>query len=193
MRILVLYAHPDPDSFVAALHRAAVAALAAAGHEVDDCDLYAEGFDPVLSREERLRYLDVPDNRRTVESYVQRLERAEGLVLVHPVWNFGYPAILKGFLDRVFLPGVSFRLVDGLATPNLTNLKVLASVATYGSPRWRAFLMGDPPRKLANRVLRVLVAPDAKRRYLALHDMNRQTPERRRAFLARVEQELGRL
>jgi putative NADPH-quinone reductase len=193
MRILVLYAHPDPDSFVAALHRAAVAALAAAGHEVDDCDLYAEGFDPVLSREERLHYLDVPDNRRTVESYVQRLERAEGLVLVHPVWNFGYPAILKGFLDRVFLPGVSFRLVDGLATPNLTNLKVLASVATYGSPRWRAFLMGDPPRKLANRVLRVLVAPDAKRRYLALHDMNRQTPERRRAFLARVEQELGRL
>jgi NAD(P)H dehydrogenase (quinone) len=193
MRILVLYAHPDPDSFVAALHRTAVAALAAAGHEVDDCDLYAEGFDPVLSREERLHYLDVPDNRRTVESYVQRLERAEGLVLVHPVWNFGYPAILKGFLDRVFLPGVSFRLVDGLATPNLTNLKVLASVATYGSPRWRAFLMGDPPRKLANRVLRVLVAPDAKRRYLALHDMNRQTPERRRAFLARVEQELGRL
>jgi NAD(P)H dehydrogenase (quinone) len=193
MRILVLYAHPDPDSFVAALHRAAVAALAAAGHEVDDCDLYAEGFDPVLSREERLHYLDVPDNRKTVESYVQRLERAEGLVLVHPVWNFGYPAILKGFLDRVFLPGVSFRLVDGLATPNLTNLKVLASVATYGSPRWRAFLMGDPPRKLANRVLRVLVAPDAKRRYLALHDMNRQTPERRRAFLARVEQELGRL
>jgi putative NADPH-quinone reductase len=193
MRILVLYAHPNPESFVGALHRAAVAALTRAGHEVDDCDLYAEGFDPVLSREERLSYLDVPDNRKTVEDYVQRLERAEGLVLVHPVWNFGYPAILKGFLDRVFLPGVSFRLVDGLATPNLTHLKVLASVTTYGSPRWRAFLMGDPPRKLANRVLRVLVAPTAKRRYLALHDMNRQTPEGRRAFLAKVERELGRL
>lgn len=193
MRILVLYAHPNPDSFVAALHRTAVAALARAGHEVDDCDLYAEGFDPVLSREERLAYLDVPDNRKPVETYVQRLERAQGLVLVHPVWNFGYPAILKGFLDRVFLPGVSFRLVDGLATPNLTHVKVLASVATYGSPHWRAFLMGDPPRRLANRMLRVLAAPDARRHYLALYDMNRQTPAGREAFLERVDRALGAL
>jgi putative NADPH-quinone reductase len=193
MRIFVLYAHPDPDSFVAALHGTAIAALTRAGHEVDDCDLYAEGFDPVLSRAERQTYLDVPDNRRSVESYVRRLERAEGLVLVHPVWNFGYPAILKGFLDRVFLPGVSFRLVDGLATPNLTHLKVLATVTTYGSTRWRAFLMGDPPRKLATRMLRVLVAPRARRRYLALHDMNRQTDERRKAFLRKVDRTLGHL
>jgi putative NADPH-quinone reductase len=128
-----------------------------------------------------------------VDSYVRRVEQAEGLVLVHPVWNFGYPAILKGFLDRVFLPGVSFRLVDGLATPSLTQVKVLATVTTYGSTRWRAFLMGDPPRKLANRMLRVLVAPGAKSRYLALHDMNRQTLEARAAFLDKVERVLGRL
>jgi NAD(P)H dehydrogenase (quinone) len=193
MRILLLYAHPNPDSFAGALHRAAVTTLTRAGHLVDDCDLYAEGFDPVLSREERLGYLEIPDNRKLVERYVRRVEQAEGLVLVHPVWNFGYPAILKGFLDRVFLPGVSFRLVDGLAAPSLTQIKVLATVTTYGSTRWRAFLMGDPPRKLANRMLRVLVAPGAKSRYLALHDMNRQTPEGRAAFLNKVERVLGRL
>lgn len=193
MRILVLYAHPNPDSFVAALHRKAVAALLRAGHEVDDCDLYTEGFDPVLSREERVNYLDVPANRTTVDAYVRRLERAEGLVLVYPVWNFGFPAILKGFLDRVFLPGVSFRLVDGLATPNLTHLKVLVAVTTYGAPRWRAFVLGDPPRKLVLRMLRVLVAPGAKRHYLALHDMNRQTLEGREAFLRRVDRVLGSL
>jgi putative NADPH-quinone reductase len=193
MRILVLYAHPNPESFSAALHRRVVDALARAGHEVDDCDLYAEGFDPVLSFEERLTYLDVPQNRRPVEPYVRRLEKAEGLVLVYPVWNFGFPAILKGFFDRVFLPGVSFRLVDGLATPNLTHLKVLVAVTTYGAPRWRAFLLGDPPRKLVLRMLRVLVAPGARRRYLALHDMNRQTEARRAAFLKRVEQAMGSL
>jgi putative NADPH-quinone reductase len=193
MRILLLYAHPNPDSFTGALRRTALAALVRAGHEVDVCDLYAEGFDPVLSREERHTYLDVPENRASVESYVRRIERAEGLILVHPVWNFGYPAILKGFLDRVFLPGVSFRLVDGLATPALTHIRVLATVTTYGSTRWRAFLMGDPPRKLAKRMLRVLVAPGAKSRYLALHDMNRQTPERREAFLIEVDRVLGRL
>jgi putative NADPH-quinone reductase len=193
VRILVLYAHPNPDSFIAACHRVAVAALTRAGHEVDDCDLYAEGFDPVLSLEERLHYLDVPENRKNVESYVGRVEQAEGLVMVHPVWNFGHPAILKGFFDRVFLPGVSFRLVEGLATPNLTHLKTLVTVTSYGAPRWRAFLMGDPPRKLANRMMRALVAPDAKRRYLALHDMNRQTEQGRKSFLRRVEQVMSHL
>lgn len=193
MRVLVLYAHPNPESFVAALHRTVVETLRRAGHEVDDCDLYAEGFDPVLTYEERVGYLAIPENRKPVESYVQRLERAEALVLVFPVWNFGFPAILKGFLDRVFLPGVSFKLVNGLATPNLTHLKTLVAVTTYGATRWRAFLLGDPPRKVVTRMLRVLVAPVARRHYLALHDMNRQTPEGRAAFLAKVERTLGRL
>jgi NAD(P)H dehydrogenase (quinone) len=193
VRFLVLYAHPDPESFSAALHRCVLDTLRRGGHEVDDCDLYAEGFDPVLPYEERIRYLDVPENRRPVEDYVRRLERAEGLVLVFPVWNFGFPAILKGFLDRVFLPGVSFKLVDGLATPNLQHLKSLVAVTSYGAPRWRAFLLGDPPRKLVTRVLRALVAPHARRRYLALHDMNRQTPEGRAAFLRRVERTLAKL
>jgi putative NADPH-quinone reductase len=48
MRVLVLFAHPLADSFHAALHRDVLAALHAAGHTVDDLDLYAEGFDPVL-------------------------------------------------------------------------------------------------------------------------------------------------
>jgi putative NADPH-quinone reductase len=193
MRFLVLYAHPVPESFVAALHRTVVETLRRNGHEVDDCDLYAERFDPVLSHDERVHYLEVPANRRFVEDYVRRVENADGLVIVFPVWNFGFPAILKGFLDRVFLPGVSFTLVDGLATPKLTHLRALVAVTTYGAPRWRAFLLGDPPRKVVLRVLSVLVAPRARRRYLALHDMNRQTPEGRAAFLRKVERAIARL
>jgi len=193
MRILVLYAHPDPESYVAALLRASLDALSRAGHEVDLCDLYAEGFDPVLRLPERRSYHAVPENRRGVEDYVRRLEEAEGLLLVHPVWNFGYPAILKGFLDRVFLPGVSFRIENGLVQPNLTHLKRLVAVTTYGAPRWRAMLMGDPPRKVVMRMLRVLVAPNARARYLALHDMNRQTQNGREAFLRRVRETVSRL
>jgi putative NADPH-quinone reductase len=193
MRILVLYAHPNPESFVAALHRVVVDTLRTSGHEVDDCDLYAEGFDPIMTCEERLNYLNVPENRRGLEAYVERLERAEALVFVFPVWNFGFPAILKGFLDRVFLPGVSFRLVDGLATPNLARVKRIVAVATYGAPRWRAILVGDPPRRSVLRVLRLLVAPFARRRYHALYDMNRQTLKGRAAFLNEVERSMARL
>lgn len=97
MKILVLYAHPVETSYNAALHRLVVERLLAAGHDVDDCDLYAEGFEPCLSCEERTRYRDVPDNIEAVRNYVERLRRAEGMVLIFPVWNYGYPAILKGF------------------------------------------------------------------------------------------------
>ena len=148
MRVLILYAHPVETSFQAALHRAVVEALASAGHDVDDCDLYAENFDPTLSRQERLDYHDTSINQRSVEDYVRRVKQAEAMVLVFPVWNFGYPAILKGFFDRVFLPGVSFDLTDdGKVAGLLTHIGKIAAVTTYGGTRLRAIMAGDPPRK----------------------------------------------
>ena len=193
MRVLVLFAHPVETSFGAALHRTVIDALKDAGHEVDDCDLYAEGFDPVLSRQERIDYHDVSINQRNVDSYVQRLLAAEALVLVYPVWNFGYPAILKGFFDRVFLPGVSFQLVEGTARPNLHNIRKLAAVVTYGGDRWRAFLMGDPPRKVLKRVVRGVIHPMARTRYIALYDMNRNREPALKAFIEKTSAEMRRL
>ncbi|MEM8813150.1 MAG: NAD(P)H-dependent oxidoreductase [Pseudomonadota bacterium] len=187
MRVLVVFAHPVETSYQAALHEAAVSALADAGHEIDDCDLYAEDFDPVLSRAERLAYHDVSVNRDTVRPYVDRLLAADALVLIYPVWNFGLPAILKGFLDRVFLPGVSFKMADGIVRPCLHNIKSLCAITTYGGDRYRAFLVGDPPRRSITRVLRALIKPRAPVTYLAHYDMNRSTPKTRGDFLNRVK------
>ncbi len=186
MRVLVLFAHPVETSFQAALHATVVERLRRAGHAVDDCDLYAEGFNPVLSREERLHYHDLGVNRRNVAPYVERVLAAEALVLVHPVWNFGLPAILKGFFDRVFLPGVSFKLVDGKVRPTLQNIHKLAAVTTYGGSRFRAMLMSDPPRRLVKRLLRATIKPGAPVSYLAHYSMNLSTDETRSRFIARV-------
>ncbi len=112
MRILVLFAHPVETSFASGLHTKLVEVLRARGHKVDDCDLYAEGFDPVMSRQDRIDYHNLAINRRNVAPYVDRLLAAEALVFSFPVWNMGFPAILKGFVDKVFLPGVSFTLDD---------------------------------------------------------------------------------
>jgi putative NADPH-quinone reductase len=160
-------------------------ALEGRGWEVDDCDLYAEGFDPVLSAAERRGYHDAPANVEPVRPYVERLRAADALVLVFPVWNFGYPAMLKGFLDRVFLPGVSFRLVDGRVRPNLTRIRRLAAVTSYGGTRLRALLAGDPPRACVTRAVRHVCRPRAMR-YLALYDMNRADDARRGRFLDHV-------
>jgi putative NADPH-quinone reductase len=188
-RALVLFAHPCPESFSASLHSTVVETLTARGWEVDDCDLNAEGFNPVLTESERRGYHEVGPNLAPVASYVERLRAAQALVLVFPVWNFGYPAILKGFFDRVFLPGVSFRLEDGKVRPNLTHIRKLAAVTTYGGTRMRALLAGDPPRHVVKRAVWHVTRPDTLR-YLALYDMNRATDTQRSAFQRRVEQEM---
>ena len=193
MRVLVLYAHPVDESFNAAVHAKTVETLRTAGHEVDDCDLYAEDFSPVLTRAERIGYHTVPANRSPVASYVDRLLAAEALVIVTPIWNFGFPAILKGFFDRVFLPGVSFRMEDGKVRPSLHNIRALVAVTTYGGTRFRAFLVGDPPRKIVTRALRAVIKPLAPVTYLAQYDMNRCTADTRTRHLAKVEAALRRL
>jgi len=192
VRVHVIYAHPLQDSLAAQLHAIVVDELTKAGHEVDDLDLYAEGFDPVLSADDRRDYHDTAINQRKVASYVQRLQRAEGVVLCHPVWNFGWPAMLKGYFDRIFLPEVSFTLKDGKVGPGLTNIRKLTTVTTYGSKRWRAMVLGDPPRKNATRFLRVICHPRVRVRYHALYDINNVTPQRVERFLKDIRQEMSR-
>ena len=190
-RVMVLFAHPCEESFSAALKGVVVETLAKRGWEVDLCDLYAEGFDPVLRAEGRRGYHDTATNTQDVQGYVDRLRAAEALVFVFPVWNFGFPAILKGFFDRVFLPGVSFRLEDGLVAPALTHIRKMAAVTTYGATKWRAILARDPPRHVVKRALWFVSRPD-KLRYMALHDMNRADDAKRRRYLALVQREMER-
>lgn len=188
MKVLVVYAHPVDTSFVAAIHTQVVDTLRARGHEVDDCDLYAEGFDPVLSRDDRLHYHDLTRNRTRIAAYTERLQTAEALVFVYPVWNFGFPAILKGFVDRVFLPGVSFDIDDrGTLTLTLRHIGKLAAVSTYGGDRLRAVLAGDPPRRVVKRLIRPHIARRGSCDFLACYDMNHSTVPRRVAFLDRVD------
>jgi putative NADPH-quinone reductase len=193
MRVLVVYCHPVETSFHAALHQEVLQNLRAAGHEVDDCDLYGEGFNPVLSREERLGYHDVPANRAPVQDYVRRLLWAEALVFCFPTWCFGLPAMLKGFFDRLFMPGVAFDISDpARVKPMLTHIRRIAAVVTYGRPRWMAWYMGDPPRRIITRYMKRLAGGQARADYHAYYHMNVATPPQLTRFLARVGRAMAR-
>lgn len=188
MRVLVVYCHPVETSFASALHQEVLRNLLAAGHTVDDCDLYAEGFNPVMSRAERLGYHEVPGNRAPVAGYVERLQRAEAIVLCFPTWCFGLPAMLKGFFDRLLMPGVAFDLSDPAhVRPMLTHIRRISAVVTYGRPRWMAWYMGDPPRRIVTRYLRRLTGNRARADYHAYYHMNVATASR----LARFKQRVG--
>ena len=191
MRVHVIHAHPVETSYNRALFDAVCAELTVKGHTVDALNLYDEEFPAVLTRTERLEYHDVPGNLTpSVKPYVDRLMAAEAIVFVHPVWNYGYPAILKGYFDRIFLPGVSFILTEGgdrgKLLPNLTHIKKVAFVTTYGGNRWRTFVMGDPPRRLARRWAWATFRTKRAPHYLALYDMNNCTPAQLTGFIAKV-------
>ncbi len=112
----------------------------------------------------------------------------EALVLIYPVWNEGFPAILKGFFDRVFIPGVSFTTgPDGAPAPNLPKLRKLAAVCTYGANRSTTFLLGDPPKRVVKRLVRSVPGHAVRCDYLAYYDMDHSTAEKRAAFLEKVK------
>ena len=192
--VLYVYCHPLAESFHAAIREAALAGLAEAGHRVDLLDLYAEGFDPVLTAEGRRHYHDVAVNQRGLEGYVARLKAADVIVMQFPTWCFGPPAMLKGFVDRLMMPGVAFDLSDPRhVRPTLDNITRIVGIVTYGRPRWTAIAMSDPPRRLVTRYLRWFAAAKARADYLALYHLNVATDAKRRAFLGRVRMRMARL
>ena len=192
MRVLVIFAHPVETSYGAALKDRIVTALSAR-HNVDVLDLNAAGFDPVMSRAERLGYHAMPDNQTPVAAYVEQLMAAEALVLCFPAWSFGPPAILKGWFDRVMLPGIAFHVQpDGRVRGGLRHLHKVAGVVTYGQTRWKASLMGDYPRRIVRRLLRRNIGLHKPALFLAHYRMNVSTPDSRGAFLNRVERAMAR-
>lgn len=195
MRALVVYCHPVPESFNAAVRDATLRGLKAAGHEVDLLDLYAEGFDPVMGSDERLAYHSPGINVRPIAGWLERVKQAEALIFVAPTWWYGPPAMLKGWLDRVLVPHETF----GMPQPNrplerrLTNIRVLAAVTTLGSPWYWWLWIGQPGRRILIDGLGGIVHPQAKRLWLALHSMDSVSAPKRAAFLARVEAHFARL
>ena len=110
MKILVVLAHPNPHSFNHAIAVEAVATLRSIGHTVIFRDLYREGFDPVLPVDEIGRDASLDP---IVQEHCEQISSAEGIVIVHPNWWGQPPAILTGWIDRVFRPGVAYRFIEG--------------------------------------------------------------------------------
>jgi NAD(P)H dehydrogenase (quinone) len=193
MHVLLVYCHPRADSFCAALRDAAVLGLESAGHSVEVRDLYAEGFAPILTEEERGRYYDESRNQHGIEDHVAALRRAGALVLVYPTWWYSMPAMLKGWLDRVWVPGVAFRLGGpGVIGPLLGNIRRLGIATTYGSPRWLLWLVGWPDRRLIGRGLRRDCVRGCRLEWMALTRMDRCSRRQRKRFLDTVQRRLAR-
>ncbi len=195
MKTYVVYCHPDPDSFTAAVKRRAVDALRSAGHEVRISDLYADSFDPTMTLEEVRDHLGPPEHKPGVAGYCENLLWCEALVFIYPTWWSGQPAMLKGWLDRVLIRGVAWDLPDGATriVRRLTNVRKLFAVTTHGSSRFINLLEGETGRRVISRAVRVLCRRTARTTWLSLYGIDRATAAQREAFLERVGSKFGRL
>ena len=197
MKLLLVYCHPDPESYCSALRTLALQTLTTAGHEVREFDLYAMGFDPVFSRAEKRTYLSATEhNIAALAEHVAALRWAEGWVAVYPTWFYGLPAMFKGWLDRVWLPGVTFNIAKAKERRiggELRHIRLFVGITTSGSPWWWLKLIGDPGRSLLMKGLRPLYAKRCRMSWLQLYNMNHASAAEREAFLARVQRSLAKL
>jgi putative NADPH-quinone reductase len=191
VRTLVVYCHPDPTSFTAAVRDRAVAALEQAGHEVRVTDLYAAGFDPVLSSEERAHHLD-PGPHPSVAHHAADLQWCRQLVLVYPTWWSGQPAMLKGWFDRVWVNDVAFDLPPqgNRVRARLRNVRRLVAITTHGSSKLVNAVEGEVGKRMVTRTMRATCHPLARTRWIAMYGIDTASAADRTAFLDRVARAL---
>jgi putative NADPH-quinone reductase len=195
MRALVVYAHPAPESLSRALCDTAVAALAAAGHEVATVDLYAEGFRAAMSADERAAYdSDQAVGSADVARHADLVRWADILVFVYPTWWMSLPAVMKGWLERVLVPGVAFHLDDRRrVASDLRHVRRVVGITTYGAS-WRYVrLMNDAGRRTLLRALAMLCRRPCRRTWLALYSVDTSGPAERARFIAKVDRRLRAL
>lgn len=148
MKVLIVYVHPEPTSFCAALKDRAVATLTRRGHDVEVSDLYGDGFNPAAGRHdfigqfdsERFHYQNEQLHASKEGGFAPELEReqrrllwADLVIFVFPLWWSNMPAMLKGWIDRVLAFGVVY--LDGLRFERgmLKGKKGMACVTTGGT------------------------------------------------------------
>jgi putative NADPH-quinone reductase len=198
-RVLIIQAHPvRAGSFNSATADAVKNALEEAGAEVGRLNLYdmpdGRAFSPLLSEEERNTYFDENKQPQLTEDQhvvdiVAGLRWANSLILVYPTWWFNMPAMLKGFFDRCFVPGVGFRYDKALGkrTSGLAGIKRVGVVTSYGFDQPTIEAAGDGGRKQVEAMTKLLFDPEAKIQWDALYAMQgEQPPEQRAEFLKQL-------
>jgi putative NADPH-quinone reductase len=189
MRCLVVVVHPVSDSLCRTLAGTVADTLRDAGHEVEMEDLYQTGFAPALTPGERRSYYRPPFESTAIQAQAKRLCAAEALVLVFPTWWFGFPAMLKGWFDRVWAPGIAYDHASdfGPIQPRLNRLRRALAVTSLGAPGWvDRWVMRQPVKRILKMALLRPCAPACRFEMLSLYQAEQLTAARVEAFRQRI-------
>ena len=163
------------------------------GHEVQSENLYMNQFDPVLSIDERTTYYRERYDSSKVSEEMERLVNSDALVLIFPTWWFGFPAILKGWFDRVWAPTVAYDHADdyGPIKPKLNNLKMAFVVTTLGAPWWvDHIILRRPIKRTLRFALLGACARKCKLKFLSFYKCESVDSVRKDKQIRKIESEL---
>ena len=196
MKVLVVLAHPNPDSFSHAIVDKASATLTECGHSVSVIDLYAIGYSPGMTRAELAAYpTSTPAIDPTVIEHTRLIQECSAIVFVHPTWWSSMPAILKGWIDRTMLPGIAFSVDPETLKlqPELANVRRLIGITTFGGPRLASLVVRDNGSKIVTRSLRAICHRRCRTTWLRLFNIDSSTPAERETFLQRVDRTMRKI
>jgi putative NADPH-quinone reductase len=194
MQISLILGHPTPGSFNHAIAGAARNILLANDHHCFFHDLYQEKFDPVMVTEEIPRGAPMPP---VAEAHAAELERADGIIVVHPNWWCQPPAMLKGWIDRVLRPGRAYNFVPdgrgGGKAVGLLKIQTALVISTANNPQENEVaLYGDPLEGFWKRVVfGICGVPNVQR--LNFSPIITSTLEQRQEWLRLVENDVAQL
>lgn len=195
MKCLVVTTHPLNASLCKQLTEYAASQLTKMGHEVTIEDLYAENFNPALTSKERESYYNDRYDSSDISGHVTKLVNAEALVLLFPTWWFGYPAMLKGWFDRVWGPGIAYQNSNncGSIKPHLTHLKRVLVITTLGSPWWiDRLVMRQPVKRLTKLALLNACTKKSKLQFLSLYNSEALTEHKIKQFKTKINKAIER-
>lgn len=208
MKVLIVHAHHEPASFNGAMTREAQATLTAAGHEVVVSDLYAMGFDPVSDRRNFTTVKD-PDylKQQNEEGYanehdgfapalkaeLDKLAWCDTLIFQFPIWWLGMPAILKGWIDRVFAVGHAYGGGRWFDNGRMSGKRAMCSLTVGGpEPVYTEIGIYGPINSILYPIHRGILgfAGFTVIEPFVVYGPNRVSPEERAEFLARYRERL---
>ena len=188
MNILIIYAHPNHQSFNGAILQQVKTHLNPK-HQVQILDLYAEKFDPLLRFDEDQLRRDL-DKDPEMEKYRQLISWADHIIWIFPVWWGGMPAILKGFIDRVFASGFAYSY-KGMGMQGHLKGKTAWIISTHNTPAFFTAFLQDYGKVLKNQVLGMCGIKPCQRTSLAY--LRGTSYEKRQKMLATIGQQAQKI
>lgn len=194
MKILIVKAHPLRNSLCSTLLNHVLDILKKTDHDVTVEDLYRSNFNPTLSAWERETYYADSYDSSEVSDQIEQLKNADALILIFPTWWFGFPAILKGWFDRVWVPGKAYDHADdyGPIRPRLDNLKKTLVVTTLGAPWWvDCFILRRPVKRIIRYALLGACAKNSRLDYLSFYKCESVSKKRLASFKLKIDSKLA--